>query len=121
MCQLLAPGGRAAVSVPNKWWVFETHGAHLPLLPWNRVPFFSWLPTCIHERLAKARIYTRKRIGGLLQEAGFRIAAVHYVTAPMDRVGWRPLQHLLRRTVFGSDATGIPVLATSIMVLAEKP
>jgi len=37
-------GGVAAISVPNKWWIFETHGAKLPLLPWNRVPFFSWLP-----------------------------------------------------------------------------
>jgi len=40
----LKSGGLAAFSVPNKWWIFETHGARLPLLPWNRVPFFSWLP-----------------------------------------------------------------------------
>ena len=38
--KMLKPGGLAAISVPNKWWVFETHGAKLPLLPWNRVPFF---------------------------------------------------------------------------------
>ena len=31
----LKKGGLAAISVPNKWWIFETHGARLPLLPWN--------------------------------------------------------------------------------------
>jgi 2-polyprenyl-3-methyl-5-hydroxy-6-metoxy-1,4-benzoquinol methylase len=120
MHRLLSQGGKAAVSVPNKWWIFETHGAHLPLLPWNRIPFFSWLPTPLHERFAKARIYTRKRIVHLLREAGFRTASAHHVTAPMDRVGWQPLQRLLRRTVFGSHTTRLPLLATSIMVLAEK-
>ncbi|HSB94762.1 MAG TPA: class I SAM-dependent methyltransferase, partial [Flavitalea sp.] len=52
--EVLKPGGLAAISVPNKWWIFETHGARLPLLPWNRVPFFSWLPRPIHERFANA-------------------------------------------------------------------
>src|SRR5688572_14328267 len=26
----LKPGALCAISVPNKWWVFETHGARLP-------------------------------------------------------------------------------------------
>ncbi|RMD95949.1 MAG: class I SAM-dependent methyltransferase, partial [Calditrichaeota bacterium] len=38
--RVLKPGGQLILSVPNKWWIFETHGAYLPLLPWNRVPFF---------------------------------------------------------------------------------
>lgn len=37
----LKEDGIFAVSVPNKWWIFETHGAKLPLLPLNRMPFFS--------------------------------------------------------------------------------
>ena len=56
----LADDGILAVSVPNKWWIFETHGANLPLLPWIRVPFFSWLPKPIHEKFANARIYTKR-------------------------------------------------------------
>ena len=31
--RVLKPGGRFIISVPNKWWIFETHGADLPLLP----------------------------------------------------------------------------------------
>ena len=63
----LKDDGILAITVPNKWWIFETHGANLPLLPWNRVPFFSWLPKFIHERFANARIYTKKRIKKLLE------------------------------------------------------
>lgn len=37
--RVLKPGGQIVISVPNKAWIFETHGAHLPVLPWNRVPF----------------------------------------------------------------------------------
>ena len=42
--RVMTQDGRLVCSVPNRWWVFETHGANLPLLRWNRVPFFSWLP-----------------------------------------------------------------------------
>jgi 2-polyprenyl-3-methyl-5-hydroxy-6-metoxy-1,4-benzoquinol methylase len=116
----LKRNGMVAVSVPNKWWIFETHGAWLPLLPWHRVPFLSWLPTPLHARIAKARIYTKCRITNLLLAGGFRILDSMYVTAPMDRLTFRPLQRLVRNTVFRSDTTSFPVLATSIIVFAER-
>ena len=117
----LKPGGLAAFSVPNKWWIFETHGARLPLLPWNRVPFFSWLPTPLHEKWANARIYTRSRIVKLLQKHGFEVMETSYITAPMDVVKWKPLQTFLRRFVFHSDTTRNPFKAVSIFIVAKKP
>ncbi|MBI4547464.1 MAG: class I SAM-dependent methyltransferase [Ignavibacteriae bacterium] len=42
--RVLKPGGDFILTVPNKGWIFETHGAYLPLLPWNCVPFFSYFP-----------------------------------------------------------------------------
>lgn len=120
MYRLLKPGGEAVVSVPNKWWIFETHGARLPLLPWHRVPFFSWLPNWLHRRFAKARIYTRRRIGRLLKEAGFEILDVAYVTAPMDAVGSPALQRFLRRFFFRTATTRVPFLATSVLVHVRK-
>lgn len=118
--RLLADDGQLVISVPNRWWIFETHGAKLPLLPWNRIPFFSWLPTSLHDRWAHARIYTRKRIESLLHEAGFQVKAAVYVTAPMDvlTVSW--LQALLRATLFRGDTTRFPTLATSILLVAQK-
>lgn len=116
----LKPGGVAAITVPNKWWIFETHGASLPLLPWNRVPFFSWLPRPLHERWANARIYTKKRIRKVLEEAGFRVASIEYVTAPMDvlKDGW--LKSWLVKYIFKNDTTRIPFLATSLFITAYK-
>ncbi len=116
----LKEGGLCAISVPNKWWIFETHGASLPLLPWNRVPFFSWLPKPLHERWALARIYTRSRIQKSLENSGFEVLEMHYVTAPMDVVKWKPLQWLLRKVIFNSDTTIWPFKAVSIMVFCKK-
>lgn len=113
-------GSLCAISVPNKWWIFETHGASLPLLPWNRVPFFSWLPKFIHERWALARIYTKSRIKKLMEDSGFEVLEMHYVMAPMDVIKWRPLQSFLRKFVFNSDTTQIPFKAVSIMVFCKR-
>jgi 2-polyprenyl-3-methyl-5-hydroxy-6-metoxy-1,4-benzoquinol methylase len=119
--ELLKPGGMAAISVPNKWWIFETHGARLPLLPWNRVPFFSWLPRPLHERWANARIYTKRRITKLLQSHGFEIEKVEYVTAPMDVLKEGKLKRFLTGSIFKNDTTSVPFLSTAIFVLAKKP
>lgn len=118
--RVIRPGGRLVMTVPNRWWIFETHGADLPLLPWNRVPFFSWLPTRIHDRWARARIYRRRQIEEKLDEHGFQVGASGYVTAPMDVIPWQTLQKALRRTVFRPDATPLPFLATAVYVVATR-
>lgn len=116
----LKTGGLAAISVPNKWWIFETHGARLPLLPWNRVPFFSWLPRFIHERFANARIYTKSRIRNVMEAAGFEVLSIQYITAPMDvlKDGW--LKRFVLKYIFNTESTRIPFLSTSIFVVARK-
>jgi len=120
MHRVLRPGGQLVISVPNRWWIFETHGADLPMLPWNRVPFFSWLPKSIHDRYARARIYRRREILALLQATGFTISDSVYVTAPMDVLPWQPLRTLLRSTIFAPDTTALPFLATAVLVVAKK-
>lgn len=117
---LLKPNGLAVFSVPNKWWIFETHGAKLPLLPWNRVPFFSWLPTPIHEKFANARIYTKKRIVKLLKNSGFKIIEVKYMTAPLDVLKEGKIKNFLTKKIFNKPVTKIPFFAPSIFILAKK-
>ncbi|TAD98518.1 MAG: class I SAM-dependent methyltransferase [Bacteroidetes bacterium] len=117
---LLKKGGKAAISVPNKWWIFETHGAKLPLLKWNRVPFFSWLPTKIHEKYANARIYTQKRIQDLLQNVGFQIVDTQYITAPLDVLKDGKLKDFLLENIFVGNTTEIPFLSTSIFISLQK-
>ncbi len=118
--RVLAPGGTAIITVPNKWWIFETHGANLPLLPWNRVPFFSWLPKRIHSKFAKARIYRKAQMETLVRDAGFEIQRSVYVTAPMDMVRPAGLQSFVRNSFFRNDETRIPFLSTSVMIVATK-
>ncbi|MBU1023315.1 class I SAM-dependent methyltransferase, partial [bacterium] len=79
--RVLKPGAPLLMTVPNKWWIFETHGANLPYLKWNRVPFFSWLPKSLHSRWSRARIYTKSEISKLLKDTGFRIEHLGYVMA----------------------------------------
>lgn len=116
----LKDDGILAISVPNKWWIFETHGADLPFLPWNRVPFFSWLPRFIHEKFANARIYTKGRIKKLLKKHGFIIQEISYITAPMDVLPEGVFKNFIIKKIFNSDTTKIPFKATSIFVVAKK-
>ncbi len=121
LARVLRPGGSLVLSVPNRWWIFETHGADLPLLPWNRVPLVSWWPKRLHDRWARARIYTRREIEEKIAATGLEIERSDYLTAPMDVLRWRPLQRLLRRSLFRGDTTRLPVLAVEVVVAARKP
>ncbi len=118
--RILRPGGRLLLTVPNRWWIFETHGADLPLLPWNRVPLVSWWPRALHDRYARARIYRKREIRSLVGQAGFDLEAVFNVTAPMDMISWAPLRRSVRALFFRSDRTSLPFLATEIMVAATR-
>ena len=118
--RVLRPGARLAMSVPNRWWVFETHGAALPLLKWNRVPFFSWLPKPLHDRWARARIYSRGEITGKLRAAGFNVESAMHITAPMDVVKNPRVQSFLRNTIFRGDRTPVPFFSTAVLVIAAR-
>lgn len=117
--RVLKPGGLLVITVPNRWWLFETHGCDLPLLPWNRVPLVSWWPKRLHDRWARARIYRRREITALLRECGFEPQVTLRLTAPMDVLPSGPLQRLARGTLFRPDRTPWPFLATEILVAAR--
>jgi SAM-dependent methyltransferase len=118
--RVLKPGGDFLIAVPNKWWIFETHGARLPFLPWNRVPFFSWLPKSLHSKFANARIYRKKDIVSLLRAHGFDILETFYMTAPMDVVVSPSLQKMLRTAIFRGDRSPVPFLSTEVFVHTRK-
>jgi SAM-dependent methyltransferase len=120
IARVLRPGGTLLISVPHRWWVFETHGANLPLLPWNRVPLVSWWPRRLHDRFARARIYRRRDLAERLRGAGFTVEIMELITAPMDVVGLRPLRDLLRATLFRGDRTPVPPLAVEVLAVARR-
>jgi SAM-dependent methyltransferase len=117
--RVLKPDGLLILTVPNRWWLFETHGANLPLLPWNRVPLVSWWPKRLHDRWARARIYRRREIVALLRDCGFEPVESLRLTAPMDVLPAKWLRTLARATWFRPDRTPWPFLATEILVAAR--
>lgn len=71
MRRVLRNDGTLLLTVPNKWFPFETHG--LRGIPHSYfIPFASWLPEPLHRRYANARIYTERNIRQLLAETGWR-------------------------------------------------
>ena len=120
MFRVLKPGGRLILSVPNRWWIFETHGCDLPLLPWNRVPLVSWWPKAWHDRWARARIYRLREIEQKVAAAGFRVEARFRMTAPMDMIGNKTWRRLARATLFRPDRAVFPVQATENFIVAER-
>ena len=120
MHRVLRPGGVLIVSVPNRWWIFETHGCDLPLLPWNRVPLVSWWPRALHDRWARARIYRLREIAAVIEAAGFRVADRFRMTAPMDMIGNPSLRRFVRATLFRPDRARLPFQATENFVVAKR-
>lgn len=123
MFRVLKPKGFLFLTVPNRWWFFESHGANIPgfnWVPWNRVPFISWLPTALHDKIAQARIYTVKQASTLLEKAGFNVLESGFITAPLDVLPNGSIQRYLRRTIFRRDTTAISCLAVNLYIAAEK-
>jgi len=120
MHRILKPGGQLVISVPNRWWIFETHGCDLPLLPWNRVPLVSWWPKALHDRWARARIYRLSEIEKIVSEAGFEVQDKFRMTAPMDMITHEGLQRWVRGTLYRSDRAVIPWQATENFIVATR-
>lgn len=105
--------GRLIMTVPNRWWLFETHASR----PWNRLVGFNWGPWRYWLRRKVGRnvpCYTKDEIGYMLQMAGFDIVDIGYQVAPLDNAPW------LRKLVWNWHTTKIPFFAVDIYVVGVK-
>ncbi len=120
--RVMRPGATITLSVPNKWYLMETHGFDWKpsWVKWNRVPLLSWLPTSLHERAAKARIYTRRRILSLFERSGFEVLEARYLMPPFDRFNRPRSQAALRATFDLINRSPLRVIGVSHVITARR-
>lgn len=122
--RVLAAGGHLFVTVPNRFYPFETHGFQLNGktigLP-TGIPFLSFCPRLIRKHIERARIYSLKEIVKLLQDNGFRIIKTGFMPPPLDALGQTSLVMAMRKVV--NAACRFPPfkqMGVSCMVIAER-
>jgi ubiquinone/menaquinone biosynthesis C-methylase UbiE len=119
--RILKPGGYLLMTVPNKWFIFETHGFKKAPICGNRIPFVSWLPPAIHAKIAAARIYTNGQLRQMVEDTGFEEVKVDYVMPPLDKVPPKRLRSVLRGVVARVERSPLRRFGVSLIVAARKP
>ncbi len=87
--RVLKKNGKFILTVPNRYYLMETHGFNLPfnsIIPYNRIPFLNLLPSWFYNKYGNARIYSYKHISTILKNEGFQIVTHSYIKAPLDKI-----------------------------------
>jgi len=121
--RILTPGGRLLITVPNKFFPFETHSIKIGekiLEP--PIPFFSWLPDCLRKPFERARIYNPKKIISLLRKHRFRVVTVDFIPPLFEGVfenipGIKTLRNVADK-IFNLPL--IKLFSMSILAVAQK-
>jgi len=122
--RVLRKGGILLVTVPNRFYPFETHGMQLGNVSFDNslgvnIPILSWLPDRIRKHAARARVYTQKDLVRLLHEIGFTVLKVEYMMPPLDSIE-NPIRHaeFLRIVLTKIEATPLRYLGCHVVALA---
>jgi ubiquinone/menaquinone biosynthesis C-methylase UbiE len=123
--RVLNGDGLLLLTVPNKFYPFETHGLNMgsieiPNMLGVGIPLLSWMPNFVRERVERARIYTFKHLTKLLYESGFDLVKVDYMMPPLDKLKDQNLAKTLRRVLRKLEATWLKYFACHIIVVASK-
>ena len=120
--RVLRPGGELLITVPNRWFPFETHGIRIG--SWQkegRIPLLTYLPW-LHRRWAIARVFTVRDLDSLFVSNGLTRTAVDYAWPTFEHGGNR-LQKVLR-PLFGFmrtlESSPVRMLGTSVITRYVK-
>ncbi|MCJ7509360.1 MAG: class I SAM-dependent methyltransferase [Dehalococcoidia bacterium] len=124
--RVLRPHGRLVLFVPNKLWLFETHGMRLGRreLDFGFIPFVSWAPEFVRRRIQRARIYSSAGLLTLLREEGYKARVIDYMWPPLDKeigpLRMRVLRLALRQVASRLERSPLRMFGLSIFLVAQK-
>lgn len=124
--RVLKTNGILFLTVPNRFYPFETHGIQICRKQINNlmgigIPFFSLAPNFLRKRLERARIYSEARVISLLRKNRFEPFIIEYLMPSLDIVQQTSLAIAIRQ-IFRS-LSKVPVvkkLGANIMVISKK-
>lgn len=121
--RVLAPGGELLITVPNRWFPFENHGAQIGSRLWKgRVPLLPYLPW-LHRRIAVARVFKASDLDALFLPHGLVRTGCAYLWPTFEHAG-NPFQPVLR-PLFGVmrklESSPIRMFGSSVVVCYSKP
>ncbi|MGC4893812.1 class I SAM-dependent methyltransferase [Micromonospora sp. DT31] len=117
--RVLIPGGRFALTTPNRWFPFESHGFLIRGKRYRpaRGPFLPWIVP-LHRRLADARAFTVRDLSRRLRRAGLEPLAVEHLMPPFDR---SRLGQRIRPLTDALEGTPLKFFGMALAVVAERP
>ena len=120
--RVLRRGGELLITVPNRWFPFETHGMQIGSWICGRVPLLTYFPW-LHSRLALARVFTVRDLDSLFGVGGLKRCSVDYAWPSFEH-GGNPFQRYLIPT-FGLmrklERSPLRLFGTSVIVKYVKP
>jgi len=122
--RVLRPGGRIVVFVPNRWWLFETHGIYWRgRYHFGNIPLVGYLPDFLRDRVAPhVRAYTRGGVRHLFDGLPCRVVVHTAIFPGYDNVvARRPhLGAALRRLTYFLEKTPLRWFGLSHFLVVEK-
>ncbi len=122
--RVLRPGGRLVVFVPNRLWLFETHGVY-----WRgeyhagNIPLVNWLPDALRNQLAPhVRAYTGRQLRALFDGLPVHLVVHTQVFPGYDNIARRRprVGRILRALTYTAERTPLRVFGLSHLLVVEK-
>ncbi len=125
--RILKPGGGLLLSVPNKYFPFETHALSVlgRKIPTGDkiclIPLTTWLPEIVRSKIATARVYTRNGLCRLIGRAGFAVIEKKYMFMPLDKLNNSKITDRFRQIgLFLENTPAAVVLCAHLLIMARK-
>lgn len=124
--RILKPNGILFLTVPNKFYIFETHGIQICQKQISNllglgIPFFSMVPAFLRKKFERARIFSEGEVLSLLRRHGLSPFTIEYLMPSLDVVRQTPLTGAIRRVFFSFSKTPlIEKFGSNIMIISIR-